>query len=210
MSDLAIFFFSAFLNNLRSFQRLCEMIQKRRVIRVHGFQFSHSVQKLNGGEKAWLPFPTCFANELLHAVQFRDRPSRKFCRVLHGFNATGGTTEWKFHFLYSIIILAYNDAMLYTIPPVLISILAFFGMILCLFSFRKISTMTRTSIVEMFKLGLVLLCSSLFLIGALYFYYSTGEIEVNTRSAFLRWALSYLLISINIWQIILLKFGKNL
>jgi len=101
-------------------------------------------------------------------------------------------------------------AMPYLIPPVYISALAVLCQVLCLFSFRKIERMTRSSLVEMFRLGIVLIGSSMFLIGVLYFYYSTGEIEIHLRSATLRWALSYLLVSINVWQIILLRFGKNL
>ena len=106
--------------------------------------------------------------------------------------------------------LAYNVTMPYLIPPIYISILAILGLFLCLFSFRKAEHMTRSSLVGMLKLGSVLIGSSLFLIGALYFYYSIGEIEITLRSTFLRWALSYLLLSINIWQVILLRFGKNL
>jgi hypothetical protein len=100
--------------------------------------------------------------------------------------------------------------MPYLIPPAHISVLAILGLVLCLFSIRKVGSMVRSSLVEMFKLGFVLLCSALFLIGMLYFYYSVVEIDINLRSTFLRWALSYLLISIDVWQIILLRFGKNL
>jgi len=100
--------------------------------------------------------------------------------------------------------------MQYLIPTGYISALAVLGAILCLFSFRKADRMIRSSLVVMLRLGIVQICSSFFLIGALYFYYSVSEIDINLRSAFLRWALSYLLLSMNVWQIILLRFGKNL
>jgi len=100
--------------------------------------------------------------------------------------------------------------MPYLIPPSCISVLAFVGLALCFFSFRKAERMTRSSLVVILRLGFVLIGSSLFLVGVLYFYYSTGEIEIHLTRATLRWALSYLLLSINVWQVILLRFGKNL
>jgi hypothetical protein len=71
--------------------------------------------------------------------------------------------------------------------------------------------MTRSSLLQMLGLGAVLIGSSLFAVGALYFYYSTREVQFNPSTAgLLRYALSYLLLSIDVWQAILLRFGKNL
>ena len=100
--------------------------------------------------------------------------------------------------------------MPYLIPPVYISALAFLGMVLCVFSFRKAPKMTRSSLLGMFRIGIILISCPLFAVGVLYLYYYAVEIEGNLRSVFLRYALSYLLISIDVWQAILLRFGKNL
>lgn len=94
------------------------------------------------------------------------------------------------------------------IPATYLSILAVVAGILCIFSLRKLPKLVRSSMLQMYKLGLVLLAPALLSFGVLYFYFQSSPATVT--QVYVRWLLVYLFAVINIWQVILLKWGKTL
>lgn len=94
------------------------------------------------------------------------------------------------------------------IPATHLSLLAVIAGILCVFSLRKLSKLVRSSLLQMYKLGLVLLAPALISFGVLYFYFQHDP--AATIQVYVRWLLVYLFSVINIWQVILLKWGKAL
>lgn len=96
------------------------------------------------------------------------------------------------------------------IPPEPVSLLAFLGAILCVFTLKKIPVMVRSSAIAMFRIGMVILIPALITFSALYLYIATSDVEVVIRQFFVRLLLVYLFGAIDIWQITLLKWGKTL
>ena len=100
--------------------------------------------------------------------------------------------------------------MLPLIPPHVLSVIAVVGGILCVFVIHKLPGMTRSSMLQMYRAGLVLLAGSMLTFGGLYFYIWTFEPSEAVRQILVRWILLYLFVSIIVWQVILLKWGKSL
>ena len=94
------------------------------------------------------------------------------------------------------------------IPALYLSILAIIAGILCVFSLKKLPKLVRSSMLQMYKLGLALLSPALISFGVLYFYFQRSD--ALTIQIYVRWLLAYLFMVINIWQVILLKWGKTL
>lgn len=96
------------------------------------------------------------------------------------------------------------------IQPISISALAAFGAILCFFTLRKLPFMLRSSAIGMFQVGMVILASAFLTFSGLYIYIATSEVDVSARQFLVRLLLLYLFGAIDIWQIILLSWGKTL
>lgn len=96
------------------------------------------------------------------------------------------------------------------IPSELVSALAACGAVLCIFTLRKIPNMLRSSAIAMFKMGMSILTSALLTFSILYIYISLSDVETAVRQFFVRLLLIYLFGAIDIWQIILLRWGKTL
>ena len=100
--------------------------------------------------------------------------------------------------------------MLPLIPPHILSAIAIIGGILCVLVIHKLPNMTRSSMLQMYRTGLVLLAGAMLTFGGLYFYIWTFEPVEQVRQILVRWILLYLFTSIIVWQVILLKWGKSL
>lgn len=96
------------------------------------------------------------------------------------------------------------------IPPELVFLLAITGAVLCVFTIRKLRTMVRSSAIAMFQAGMVILASALMTFSVLYFYIATLDMGVEVRQFSVRLLLVYLFGAIDLWQIILLRWGKTL
>lgn len=96
------------------------------------------------------------------------------------------------------------------IPPEPVSLFAILGAVLCVFTLRKLPIMLRSSVIAMFRVGMVILIPALVTFSVLYIYIATSDVEVVTRQFFVRLLLIYLFSAIDIWQVILLKWGKTL
>lgn len=70
--------------------------------------------------------------------------------------------------------------------------------------------MVRSSAIAMFRVGMVILIPALITFSALYLYIAASDVEIVVRQFFVRLLLVYLFGAIDIWQIILLKWGKTL
>lgn len=101
--------------------------------------------------------------------------------------------------------------MIIHLPPVVLSFVALFSGILGLFAFQKIGHLTRASMLTVTRIGLTLLVPALFLFGAIYLYFITHpEISPQVYAPYVRWPLLYLLTSISLWFVAVLKFGRKL
>lgn len=96
------------------------------------------------------------------------------------------------------------------IPPEPVSLLAILGAVLCVFTHRKLPVMVRSSAIAMFRVGMVILIPALLTFSALYIYIAASDVDVAVRQFLVRLLLIYLFGAIDIWQIILLKWGKTL
>lgn len=96
------------------------------------------------------------------------------------------------------------------IPSELVSTLATCGAVLCIFTLRKIPKMLRSSAIAMFNMGMSILASALLTFSILYIHISLSDVETAVRQFFVRLLLIYLFGAIDIWQIILLRWGKTL
>lgn len=70
--------------------------------------------------------------------------------------------------------------------------------------------MVRSSAIAMFRVGMVILIPALLTFSALYIYIAASDVDVAVRQFLVRLLLIYLFGAIDIWQIILLKWGKTL
>jgi len=96
------------------------------------------------------------------------------------------------------------------IPPEPVSLLAFLGAVLCVFTLRKLPVMVRSSAIAILRIGMVILMPALLTFSALYMYIAMSDVEMAVRQFFVRLLLIYLFAAIDIWQGVLLKWGKTL
>lgn len=100
--------------------------------------------------------------------------------------------------------------MYFFIDPQFVSFLSLTGVILCILSIRKMNRMVRSSAILMFQVGMCILAPALLAFAYLYYYISTTSMTHESAQFIIRFILLYLFGGINIWQIILLIWGKNL
>lgn len=100
--------------------------------------------------------------------------------------------------------------MIPIIPEEVLSALAIIGSILCLFAFRKIPKMTRTSLVTMFQIGMMFFGPLCLMIGFLYAYFGVTEPLEPIRQSLVRILFVYLFTGVNIWSLLILWKGRNL
>lgn len=97
------------------------------------------------------------------------------------------------------------------ISPGLIAWLAALGGIISIFTFIKVPKMMRSSLVSMFQIGIVFLAFASITFGIIYGWFAFHpEITANERQHSVRWLLLYLFTAYNLWQIVILKFGRTL
>jgi hypothetical protein len=97
------------------------------------------------------------------------------------------------------------------IPPHLIASLAIFGGILSTHAFIKVPKMTRSSLVAMFQVGILILASASITFGVIYGWFSFHpEITSESRQYSVRWLLLYMFVAYDLWQFLILKFGRTL
>lgn len=77
-------------------------------------------------------------------------------------------------------------------------------------AFRKVYSMQRSSIVFMFRIGMMALGPAMLVFGLLYGYFTISEIPIETRQILVRWLLVYLFSAFDIALIVLLRWGRDL
>jgi len=100
--------------------------------------------------------------------------------------------------------------MVPTFPAETIALLGIFGAILAYFTSRKLQRLQRSSLLLMIRIGLMIIVPGMLSTGFLYLYFGSFITDIEVRQAFVRISWVYLFSGINIWQIIILKFGKEL
>jgi hypothetical protein len=100
--------------------------------------------------------------------------------------------------------------MIIYLHPACLSVAALVAGVLGLLAFQKMGRLTRTSMLTVTRIGIVLVGPALFLFGSIYLYFITHpEINPQVYAYYLRWLLLYLLTSISLWFITVL-FGREL
>lgn len=106
--------------------------------------------------------------------------------------------------------LVYNLAMLPTVPSSWIAMASALAGLLCIFSVRKVHNMVRSSLVQMVQAGFALLAPALISFSILYYYFTNFVDDIDIQRAYLRFVLFDIFLILDLWQLILLKWGKNL
>ena len=91
-----------------------------------------------------------------------------------------------------------------------LAVLAIVGSVLCVLGIRKLPFLARSSMLEMFRNGLVAIAPALLLFGILYYRFTVSETDIQARQNLIRILLVYLFGSIDIWLIVILMRGKTL
>jgi len=100
--------------------------------------------------------------------------------------------------------------MVPTVPGEFIALLGIFGTFLAYFTGKKLQTLQRSSLLLMIRIGLMIIIPGMLSTGFLYLYFVNVITDIEVRQAFVRISWVYLFSGINIWQIIILVFGKKL
>lgn len=70
--------------------------------------------------------------------------------------------------------------------------------------------MIRSSVITMFRIGMVVIGPALMVFGVLYAYFTFHPIPIDVRQQLVRVLLFYLFFALDTWLIALLKWGRNL
>lgn len=100
--------------------------------------------------------------------------------------------------------------MVPTLPAEMIALLGFFGAFLSYFTIKKLQHLTRSSMLLMVTTGLMIIIPGMLSTSFMYLYFGNIIVDIETRQVFVRISWVYLFSGINIWQIIILIFGKEL
>lgn len=96
------------------------------------------------------------------------------------------------------------------VRPEIISILAVLNAVLCCYSYRKVEKMARSSIVLMFRIGILIIGPALCATGAMYAWFSYDDVPILIRQDSVRMLFVYLMGSLIVWQILVLRYGREL
>jgi len=97
------------------------------------------------------------------------------------------------------------------LPPISLSIAAISAGVFALIAFIRIGKLTRTSMLTVTRIGMILVGPAAMMFGMVYLYFALHpELTPQDYAPFLRWPLLYLLCSINAWLIVTLTFGREL
>lgn len=101
--------------------------------------------------------------------------------------------------------------MIINLHPAWLSVAALVAGVLGLFAFRRMGHLTRTSMLTVTRIGIVLIAPALFLFGLMYVYFALHpETTTQVYAPYVSLPLLYLLISIAAWFVVTLRLGREL
>lgn len=161
------------------------------------FEYQHDFHRLH----CWHVYPDTVIN------LERGLLSKCSQSIMHNAPHFGHVSGTSISALYH---LWYYSRMVPTLPAETIALLGIFGAFLSYLSSEKVQKLQRSSLLLMFHIGLMIIVPGMLSTGALYLYFGNVPVDIEIRQAFVRISWVYLFSGINIWQLIILKFGKEL